>query len=63
MHLHGINDAGEILGLLRCRGRSFQQPDHVIMSGDSAGRCIGCGAGVRVWPNRQNHVAADDIAA
>ncbi len=65
MHLHGIDESGEILGACDGEDDDFDgEFSRTIMVVDHAGRCIGCGACARVCPkNCQTHVAADKIVA
>ncbi len=67
MHLYGVDDAGEILGI--CDDEDEDEDfdgelNRMIMVVDQAGRCIGCGACARVCPkNCQTHGAADKVVA
>ncbi|WP_390634032.1 ferredoxin III, nif-specific [Oryzibacter oryziterrae] len=66
MHLHGVNDDGEILGkVTEDDDDDFDgELNRKIMVVDAGGACIGCGACARVCPkNCQTHVAADKVAA
>lgn len=66
MHLHGVDDEGEVLGkVIEGEDDDFDgELNHMIMIVDNAGACIGCGACARVCPkNCQSHVAADRLAA
>ncbi|KLK90281.1 ferredoxin [Microvirga vignae] len=64
MHLYGIDDTGEILGVCDGEDDDFDgQLNRMIMVIDHPGRCIGCGACARVCPkNCQTHAAADTVA-
>ncbi len=51
MHLHGIDDVGEILGPFDGEEDDFGgELNRMIMVVDFRGRCIGCGACARVCP-------------
>ncbi|MGX9120424.1 ferredoxin III, nif-specific [Mesorhizobium sp. BHbsci] len=64
MHLYGVDDAGEILGICDDEDDFEGELNRMIMVVDHAGRCIGCGACARVCPkNCQTHLAADHPAA
>ncbi len=66
MALYGVNDEGEILGIVTEDDDDDFDGDlnRKIMKVENAGACIGCNACARVCPkNCQTHVPADKIAA
>ncbi|WP_424361955.1 ferredoxin III, nif-specific [Methylocystis parvus] len=66
MALYGVNDEGEILGIVTDDDEDDFDGDlnRKIMKVEHAGACIGCNACARVCPkNCQTHVPADDLAA
>lgn len=66
MALYGVNDEGEILGIVTDDDDDDFDGDlnRKIMKVENAGACIGCNACARVCPkNCQTHVPADKIAA
>ena len=66
MHLHGVDDAGAVLGkVTEDDDDDFDgELDRKIMIVDNSGACIGCGACARVCPkDSQTHVAAERTAA
>ena len=66
MALYGVNDEGEILGIVTDDDDDDFDGDlnRKIMKVENAGACIGCNACARVCPkNCQTHVPADQITA
>jgi Nif-specific ferredoxin III len=66
MALYGVNDEGEILGIVTDDDDDDFDGDlnRKIMKVENAGACIGCNACARVCPkNCQTHVPADQVAA
>jgi Nif-specific ferredoxin III len=67
MALYGVNDEGEILGIVTDDDDDDDfdgDLNRKIMKVENAGACIGCNACARVCPkNCQTHVPADEIAA
>ncbi len=66
MHLHGVDDAGAVLGkVTEDDDDDFDgELNRKIMVVDNSGACIGCGACARVCPKDcQTHLTADRIAA
>ncbi|BBE71962.1 ferredoxin III, nif-specific [Oharaeibacter diazotrophicus] len=66
MHLHGVDEAGTILGKIEDGSdEDFDgELNRSIMVLDRAGACIGCGACARVCPKGcQTHTPADRLAA
>jgi len=66
MHLHGVDESGEVLGKVTEDDEDdFDgELNRKIMIVDNGGACVGCGACSRVCPKDcQKHVAADQLAA
>ena len=67
MHLHGVNEDGEVLGKVTEDDDDDDfdgELNRKIMVVDNAGACIGCSACARVCPKDcQTHVAAAELVA